>query len=124
MISQAEGGVVELDAHTGEVKMLWKTGGASVDAVAVSHDARRVFVSSTESDEVTIIDRLTVVPTRVATGRRPTGLAVTPDGARAVGSQQRGKYDQRDQRDPTPARDRAFPERWDGAGEDLFPRRA
>ncbi len=80
MISQAEGGVVELDAHTGEVKMLWKTGGASVDAVAVSHDARRVFVSSTESDEVTIIDRLTVVPTRVATGRRPTGLAVTPDG--------------------------------------------
>lgn len=80
MTSEAEGGVVELDAHTGEVKMLWKTGSPISDDVTVSPDGRRVYVSNTESNEITIIDRITVVPSRIATGQGPTGLALTPDG--------------------------------------------
>jgi len=80
MTSQAEEGVVELDAQTGEVKMLWKTGHAVSDEVTVSHDGRRVYVSNTDSDQITIIDRITVVPSRIATGRGPTGLALSPDG--------------------------------------------
>ncbi len=80
MTTEPEGGVVELDAHTGEVKMLWKTGSAISENVTVSHDGRRVYVSNTESNAITIIDRITVVPSRIATGQGPTGLALTADG--------------------------------------------
>ncbi len=75
-----EGGIVEMDAHTGEVKMLWKTGGADPSTLTLSRDNRRIFVSNTGSDRVTMIDRVTVVPTSVDTGRRPEGLALSSNG--------------------------------------------
>jgi DNA-binding beta-propeller fold protein YncE len=80
MTSDSEGGVVEVNAATGEVTMLWKTATPDAGMLAVSEDTRRVFVTHPETDAVTVIDRVTVVPTRVATGRRPTGLALTPNG--------------------------------------------
>ncbi|MFV1987582.1 MAG: YncE family protein [Gemmatimonadota bacterium] len=75
-----EGGIVEMDAHTGEVKMLWKTGGADPSTLTLSRDNRRIFVSNTGSDHVTMIDRMTVVPTTATTGRRPEGLALSSNG--------------------------------------------
>ncbi len=78
--SAAEAGVVELDAHSGEVKMLWKTGGTEPSALAISRNGRLVFVANSGSDEVTVIDRVTVVPTQVPIGRRPMGLALAPGG--------------------------------------------
>lgn len=81
MTSEAEEGVVELDALTGEVKMLWKTGSSGATSVAVSRNGRRVYVSNRHGDQITVIDRVTVVASGIATGRGPTGLALTPDGS-------------------------------------------
>jgi len=74
-----DGGIVELDAHTGEVKMLWQSGGANPGTLTVTRDSRRIWVASTGSDLVTMIDRVTVVPSHVETGRRPEGLALSPN---------------------------------------------
>ncbi len=78
--SEAENGVVELDAHTGEVRMLWKTGGKGSVDIAVSDDENLIFTANAETDNVTVIDRMTIVSARVATGSRPGGLAVAPSG--------------------------------------------
>ncbi|WP_419162227.1 hypothetical protein [Candidatus Palauibacter sp.] len=78
--SEAENGVVELDAHTGEVRMLWKTGGSDPADIAVSDDGDHVFTANAGSDDVMVIDRVTVISTRVPAGRRPAGVAVAPGG--------------------------------------------
>ena len=78
--SEAENGVVELDARTGEVRMLWLTGGRGAADIAVTDDGRRVFTANAGSDDVSVIDRLTVLSRRVPTGRRPSGLALAPAG--------------------------------------------
>ena len=80
MTSEAENGVVEVDARTGEVMMLWRTGGQGATDIAVSRDGRRVFTTNSGSDDVAVIDRLTVLSRRVPTGRRPGGVAVAPAG--------------------------------------------
>ena len=77
--TQADSGIVELDARTGEVKMLWKTGGADPGTLTITRDSRRIFVANTGLDCVTMIDRVTVVPQRIATGRGPRGLALSHD---------------------------------------------
>lgn len=81
MTAEADSGVVELDARTGEVLMLWKTGGAKSHTLAVSPDNRRIYVANSGSDSITVIDRVTVVPRRVPAGRGPEGLALTADGS-------------------------------------------
>ena len=78
--SEAENGVVELDAHTGEVRMLWKTGGSDPADIAVSDDGDHVFTANAGSDDVMVIDRVTVISTRVPAGRRPAGVAVARGG--------------------------------------------
>jgi YVTN family beta-propeller protein len=78
-MTSREGGVVELDAHTGEVKMLWKTESTDPGTLTVTRDSRRVYVANTDSDQVTMIDRVTVVPEQVRTGSRPRGLALSND---------------------------------------------
>lgn len=77
--AEADSGIVELDARTGEVKMLWKTGGGDPNTLTVTRDSRRIFVANTGSASVTMIDRVTVVPQRIATGRGPRGLALSND---------------------------------------------
>jgi YVTN family beta-propeller protein len=77
MTAAADSGVVELSAHTGEVHMLWKTGGANASTLTVSRDNRRIYVANTGSDLLTMIDRVTVVPQQVRTGREPVGLALS-----------------------------------------------
>ena len=74
-----DGGIAELDAHTGEVKMLWQSEGADAGTLTVTRDSRRVYVANTGSDQVTMIDRVTVVPERIRTGSRPRGLALSND---------------------------------------------
>ena len=78
-MTSVDGGIVELDARTGEVKMLWQTGGADSGTLSVTRDSRRVWVANTELDMVTVIDRVTVVPSHVRIGQRPEGLALSPD---------------------------------------------
>ena len=80
MTTETENGVAEIDARTGQVLMLWRTGGRGATDIAVSRDGRRVFTANSESDDVAVIDRLTVLSKRVPTGRRPGGVAVTPAG--------------------------------------------
>jgi len=79
MTTEADSGIVELDAHTGEVKMLWKTGGADPSTLTLTIDSRRIFVANTGSNSVTMIDRVTVVPRRIETGPMPLGLALSDD---------------------------------------------
>ena len=78
--SEAENGVAELDAHTGEVRMLWKTGGKGAADIAVSDDESRIFTANAGTGDVTVINRMTVVSSRIATGSRPSGLALAPSG--------------------------------------------
>lgn len=81
MTAEADSGVVELDARTGEVLMLWKTGGPKSHTLTVSPDNRLIYVANAASDSITVIDRVTVVPRRVKTGRGPEGLALSRDGS-------------------------------------------
>lgn len=81
MTAEADSGIVELNARTGEVLMLWKTGGAKSQTVVIGPQNRRIYVANGSSDFITVIDRLTVVPRRVATGPKPEGLALSPNGS-------------------------------------------
>lgn len=78
LTAAADSGVVEVDAGTGAVKMLWKTGGADPGALVVGPASRRLYVANAGSDSVTRVDRLTVAVKRIATGRRPEALALFP----------------------------------------------
>lgn len=81
LTAEADSGVLELDARTGEVLMLWKTGGAMSHTLVAGPGGRRLYVANVGSDSVTVIDRLTAVSQRVPTGRRPEGIHISPDGA-------------------------------------------
>jgi YVTN family beta-propeller protein len=79
-MTSSQDGIIEVDAHTGEVKMLWKSGGVDPSTLTLSSDNRKIYVSNTGSDQVTMIDRVTVVPTSMAVGSRPEGLSLSRDG--------------------------------------------
>ncbi len=79
MTAEEDSAIVEVDATTGDVLMLWKTGGADPHSLTVTRDNRRLFVANTGSDYLTMIDRVTVVPQRISTGRNPQGLALSRD---------------------------------------------
>jgi YVTN family beta-propeller protein len=81
MTAEADSGIVELDAHTGEVLMFWKTGSAGSQSVVIGPQNRRIYVANGSSGFITMIDRVTVVPRRVATGPAPGGLALSPNGS-------------------------------------------
>lgn len=80
MTAEADSGIVELDARTGQVLMLWKTGSATSQNVVIGPQNRRIYVANGSSGFVTMIDRVTVVPQRVTTGPAPEGLALSPNG--------------------------------------------
>ncbi len=77
MTAEADSGIVELDAHTGALLMLWKTGGAKSHTLTLSPDNRRIYVANAGSDAITVIDRVTVVEQRIPAGRNPEGLALS-----------------------------------------------
>lgn len=78
LTAEADSGVVEMDARTGEVLMLWKTGAGMSHTLVGSSGGRKLFIANRWSDSVTVIDRLTVTAHRIPTGRRPEGLALSP----------------------------------------------
>lgn len=80
LTSEADSGVVEMDARSGDVLMLWKTGGAGSHTLAVSPGGRKLFVANSRSDSVTVIDRLTVIARRIPAGDGPEAIDVSPDG--------------------------------------------
>ena len=52
----------------------------------------RVFVTNEKSDDVTVIDATTrAVVKTIAVGKRPRGVAVSPDGRRVFRQQQLGQ---------------------------------
>lgn len=77
MTAERDSAIVEVDARTGDVLMLWKTGGANPNSLTVTRDNRRLFVANSGSDHLTMIDRATVVPSRIATGRNPEAIALS-----------------------------------------------
>lgn len=79
--AEADSGIVELDARTGDVLMFWKTGSATSRNVVTGPNDRRIYVANGSSGYVSMIDRLTVVPQRVQTGPQPEGLALSRDGS-------------------------------------------
>jgi DNA-binding beta-propeller fold protein YncE len=81
MTAEADSGIVELNARTGEVLMLWKTGSAASQNVVIGPQNRRIYVANGASGFITMIDRVTVVPRRVMTGPQPEGLALSPGGS-------------------------------------------
>ena len=80
LTAEADSGVLEVDAQTGDVLMLWKTGGAFSHTLASSADGRDLFVANRQSRSVTVIDRLTVVVRRIPTGQLPEGIDLSPGG--------------------------------------------
>lgn len=77
MTAERDSAIVEVDATTGDVLMLWKTGGADPSSLTVTRDNRRLFVANSGSDYLTMIDRATVVPSRITTGRNPEAIALS-----------------------------------------------
>ncbi len=80
LTAEADSGVVEMDAGSGEVLMLWKTGAAMSHTLVLSGSGRKLFIANRSSDSITVIDRLTITAQRIPTGRRPEGLALSPAG--------------------------------------------
>ncbi|MFQ5679429.1 MAG: YncE family protein [Gemmatimonadota bacterium] len=80
LTAEADSGVLELDARTGALLMLWKTGGADSHTLVASPEGRKLFVANRGSSNVTVLDRATVVAHRIPTGPFPEGIDISPDG--------------------------------------------
>lgn len=80
LTSEADSGIVELDAATGTVLMMWKTGAAKSHRVVITPDLRKLYVANGASDSVTVINRQTVVAKRIPAGLHPEDLDVAPNG--------------------------------------------
>jgi YVTN family beta-propeller protein len=91
LASEADSGIVELDAATGTVLMMWKTGAARSHRVVVTPDLRKLYVANAGSDSVTVINRQTVVAKRIPAGLHPEDLDVAPNG-RAIWVANRGDH--------------------------------
>ena len=75
-----DGSVLELDAKSGKMLMIWKTGTELNHRADVTPDDRRLYVANILDDVVTVIDRQRVYSTRIATGTAPADVAVSPNG--------------------------------------------
>jgi len=72
--------VLELDARTNAVRHSWPTGGQRTHLVLASPDEERLFVTSTVSGSLTIIERANGKTVQVPIGPGAEGLTVSPDG--------------------------------------------
>lgn len=83
-VTAREGGaVLELDAKTGELLMIWKTGIDFNHSADVTPDDTRLYVANIRDDVVTVIDRQRVYAAPLPTGTAPADVDVSPDGFEA-----------------------------------------
>jgi YVTN family beta-propeller protein len=72
--------VLELDAATGAIARVWRTGQDVCHMLVPTPDESRLYVSNIRSGSVTVIDRRTDAVRTIATGAGAEGIDVTPDG--------------------------------------------
>ncbi|MFQ5689835.1 MAG: beta-propeller fold lactonase family protein [Gemmatimonadota bacterium] len=78
--------VLEMDARTGALLMVWKTGevrettSSAGRPLVSSPDGRKLYIANRQAGSVSVIDRLTITARRIPAGTGPTGLDLTPDG--------------------------------------------
>lgn len=80
VIAEEDGSVLELDARTGKLLMIWKTGTELNHRAAVTPDDRRLYVANIRDDVVTMIDRQRIYSASIPTGTAPADVDVSPDG--------------------------------------------
>lgn len=90
LTAEADSGIVELDAATGQLLMLWKTGGAKSHTLVATPNNRKLYVANANSDSVSVINRQTTVAGRIPTGAEPEGLDVSPVGGKWLWVANRG----------------------------------
>ena len=72
--------VLELDAATGAILKVWKTGQNTSHMIVPGVDEAKLFITSIRSGSATIIDRATDRVTSFETGPGAEGVDVSPDG--------------------------------------------
>jgi YVTN family beta-propeller protein len=72
--------VLELDAATGTIRKVWKTGQRVSHMVVATPDEKKLFVTNIGSGTVTVIDRKTDKVRTVETGEGAEGIDVSPSG--------------------------------------------
>lgn len=75
--------VLEIDAASGEIVEVWRTGQNVSHMVAPTPDESKLYVANIGSGSVTVIDRAGGSVTTVPTGEGAEGIDVTPDGGEA-----------------------------------------
>lgn len=75
--------VLEIDAASGRIGRVWRTGQNVSHMVARTPDERKLYVANIGSGSVSVIDRASDEVTTVPTGAGAEGVAVSPDGAEA-----------------------------------------
>lgn len=78
--SEAPNMVVELDLKTNAVRHAWPTGGQRTHLVLPSPDETRLYITSTISGSLAIVDRATGKTTQIPIGPGAEGLTISPDG--------------------------------------------
>ncbi len=73
-------GIVELDSVEGTIRMFWKLRTPGASDMLMGRWDRRIYITLPESDEVVVINRLTVNSRNVSTGEEPTDIAMAPNG--------------------------------------------
>jgi YVTN family beta-propeller protein len=75
-----DGAVLELDAKSGTMLMVWRTGRELNHRVDVTPDDRKLYIANILDDVVTVIDRQKVSTWPIATGTGPADVSVSPNG--------------------------------------------
>ena len=75
-----DGAVLELDAQSGTMLMVWKTGRQLNHRVDVTPDDRKLYIANILDDVVTVIDRQKVSAWPISTGTGPADVSVSPNG--------------------------------------------
>lgn len=72
--------VLELDAGSGAIRSVWKTGQEVSHMLVPTPDEAKLYVANIRSGSVTVIDRARDEVKSLATGEGAEGIDVTPDG--------------------------------------------
>jgi YVTN family beta-propeller protein len=72
--------VLELDAASGSIRKVWKTGQDISHMLVPTPDEKKLYVSNIRSGSVTVIERATDRVHSFSTGEGAEGIDVTPDG--------------------------------------------
>ena len=72
--------VLELDARTGAIGRVWKTGQDVSHMLVPTPDERKLYVANIRSGSVSVVDRASDTVRTIPTGAGAEGIDVTPDG--------------------------------------------